>query len=158
MNLPHKTSGKMVVFALLIALGSPARASTIKNTNIQLDDVSAEALVALGTFFKALDIIEKEKSYGDKYSKMVKEIRTATSYDADKQHPFLLLDKSMEEIHKKIQASKVDIPKEEIVTMVKEALEKGHKVFSEDVKEGKIKLAQEEASDLSPRSLTGVVR
>jgi hypothetical protein len=132
-----------VGYAMLLALALPVKASTIKNTNIKIDDVSAEAHVALGSCYKALDIIEKEKSYGDNYSNIVKQIRTSKSFDDKKEHPFLVLDKSLTDIYKKIQDSTTDLPKENIVSMVKQALDDGYKIFNADIREGKIKLVEE---------------
>jgi len=138
--LKQGISVKIAACVALFTLSFSARSDNIKNTNIPTDDGTPEAFVALGGFYKALDILEKEKSYGDKYANMLEEIRTSTYLDAENQHPYIeLAGNSLNNIHKIIHESAKIIPKEDVVGMIKKALDDRYALFSAAKKEGKIK-------------------
>lgn len=140
MIFKQKSFVRIAVCVVLFALSIPARSDNIKNTNIPTDDATPEAFVALGGFYKALDILEKEKSYGDKYANMLEEIRTSTYLDAENQHPYIeLAGKSLNAIHKNIYESTKEISKEDVIGMIKKALDERYALFTAAKKEGKIR-------------------
>jgi hypothetical protein len=140
MNSARKRLANIAPYAMLLALSLPAQSDTIKNTTIPMGEITPEAFVALGGFYKALDMLEKEKSYGDKISDILKEIRTATYLDAEKQHPYIeLADKSLGLLHKNILESSKVIPKEDVIGMIKKIIDDRYGLFNAAKKEGKIR-------------------
>jgi len=125
---------------IILALAFSLQAENIRNTTLPMGDKSAEAFVALGGFYKALDIIEKEKSLGDKYADAIKEIKNVIFIDSEKKHPFLILaDTSLSSIHKRITESSQAISREDIGSMIKKAIDDSLSLVSTARKDGKIK-------------------
>ena len=140
MNLTRKRSVKIAACSMFFALSFPALCDTIKNTTIQHGEATPEAFVALGGFYKALDLLEKEKSYGEKYSNALKEIRTATYLDAENQHPYIeLADKSLNLLHKTINESTKVLSKEDVIGMIKKVIDDRYSLFNAAKREGKVK-------------------
>lgn len=126
--------------AISFVLSFTVLADNIKNTTIQHGEATPEAFVALGGFYKALELLEKEKIYGEKYSDVLKEIRTSTYLDSENQHPYIeLADKSLNLLHKAINESTKILSKEDVIGMIKKAIDDRYNLFNAAKKEGKVK-------------------
>jgi hypothetical protein len=114
--------------------------ATIQHTTIPLGEASPEAFVAQGGLYRALNLIETQKSYGEKYANIVREIKNSTALETENQHPYMTLaDTSLGEVHKKISATTKDIPQEAIIGMIKKAIDEQYLLFKAAKKDEKIK-------------------
>jgi hypothetical protein len=140
MNRERKRSLKIAGYALLLATSLPLRADNIKNTTIPQGQTTPEAFVALGGFYKALELLEKDKAYGEKYADLLKEIRTSTYLDAENQHPYIdLADKSLSHVHKTIAEGNKVVAKEDVIEMIKKVIDDRYNLFTTAKKEGKVR-------------------